>query len=161
MNREPNNQKATERRELALRAFDLRQSGLTFKAIGKQLSVGTQTARNLVFDHMGWLDHTDDWFFGLRSIVSNALLNIGMKSREETLSAYLSGMLKPEKFRGYSWRCHKEVASWLGLPEPKPAKRGPDRETLLKRIEDAQRKIREMDANQAQFDQTAAELDHK
>jgi len=50
----------------------------------------------------------------------NCLNSFNINSREEALAAYQSGRLTVGKRgpRNYGWKSHKEVARWLGLPEP-------------------------------------------
>jgi hypothetical protein len=58
---------------------------------------------------------------GLSTRAQNVLYNNDFSSREGVLAAYKSEKLHPTKGlrpRNYGWKCHKEVAKWLGLPEP-------------------------------------------
>lgn len=58
---------------------------------------------------------------GLGIRASNCLSNCNIKSREEALAAFKSGVLQPGKKgpRNYGLETHKQVAKWLGFPEPK------------------------------------------
>ena len=60
------------------------------------------------------------WSEGLSVRAVNCLNNAGINSRKQTLEAYTSGRLHPDKCtpRGYGWLTHKQVAKFLGLPEP-------------------------------------------
>ena len=65
------------------------------------------------------------WSKGLSWRVFELLYWGGFCSREMILEAYLSGKIYPGQKgesgypRNYGWVSHKEVAKWLGLPEPK------------------------------------------
>lgn len=112
-----------ERRFLA---YTLRKQGLKFKDIGKRMNVGAQRARQLYTSAEYRLNREPRWMDGLSVRAANCLWNININSREEALEAYQSGRLHVGKRgpRHYGWKSHKEVAKWLGLPEPqKPAPR--------------------------------------
>lgn len=112
-----------ERRFLA---YQLRKQGLKFKDIGKRMNVGAQRARQLYASAEYRLTREPHWMDGLSVRAANCLWNMSIESREEALEAYNSGRLRPGKRgpRNYGWKSHKEVAKWLGLPEPqKPAPR--------------------------------------
>ena len=83
------------------------------------MNVGAQTARQLYVSVEYRLNREPHWTDGLSVRAANCLWNINIRSREQALEAYQSGRLKPLKYpRNYGWKSHKEVAKWLGLPEP-------------------------------------------
>lgn len=106
-----------ERRFLA---YTLRKEGLKFKEVGKRMNVGAQRARQLYESAERRLNREPHWTDGLGVRPANCLWNMNIESREQALEAYNSGRLRPGKRgpRNYGWKSHKEVAKWLGLPEP-------------------------------------------
>lgn len=109
-----------ERRFLA---YTLRKEGLKFKEVGKRMNVGAQRARQLYESAERRLNREPHWMDGLDVRLANCLWNMNIESREQALEAYNSGRLRPGKRgpRNYGWKSHKEVAKWLGLPEPQKA----------------------------------------
>ena len=104
----------------ALMAYQLREQGLKFKEVGAKLGASACRARQLYCLAKWWLEREPHWTDGLNVRAANALLNSGIKSRDETLAAFKTGTLHlgiggP---RNYGIKSHKEVAKWLGLPEP-------------------------------------------
>jgi hypothetical protein len=56
---------------------------------------------------------------GLSNRIANALSGFNIQSVDDLMTLYKSGTLKPHgQIRNYGWKCHREVAAWLGLPEP-------------------------------------------
>lgn len=110
------NDEAKERRDLAYR---LRSQGLKFKEIGQQMGVSADRARVLYCSAKLREENSENWLYDLGVRATWVLLDCGINSRTEALSAYRSGRLKPGAVRNYGWASHKEVAKWLGLPEPK------------------------------------------
>ena len=109
-----------ERRTLA---YNLRNQGMKFKEVGKRMGVGAQRAAQLYASAKWRLNREAHWMDGLGVRAANCLNNCNINSREEALEAYQSGKLRVGK-RGplnYGWKSHKEVAKWLGLPEPQKA----------------------------------------
>lgn len=107
-------------------AYTLRKQGLKFKEIGKRMGVSAVRANELYRSAEWRLNREPHWMDGLGVRVANCLNNCNINSREEALEAYQSGKLHVGKRgpRNYGWKSHKEVARWLGLPEPqKPAPR--------------------------------------
>lgn len=109
-----------ERRFLA---YTLRKEGLEFKEVGKRMNVDAQWARQLYESAERRLNREPHWMDGLGVRPSNCLWNMNIESREQALEAYNSGRLRPGKRgpRNYGRKSHKEVAKWLGLPEPQKA----------------------------------------
>lgn len=102
-------------------AYRLREEGLTFKQIGEQLGVGAQRARQIWAREIWRLTREPHWMDDLSIRAANILNNLNLKSRKEVLEAYNSGRLNPSSkcgVRNYGWGTHKEIAAWLGLPEP-------------------------------------------
>lgn len=55
--------------------------------------------------------------------LANVFNNLDLNTKAEIRQAFESGRLNPRKVRHYGWESHREVAKWLGLPEPiKPSK---------------------------------------
>jgi hypothetical protein len=109
----------TERVQLA---YKLRQQGLAFKEIGKRLGVGRAAAWHMHKVAVYKLSQEPAWDDGLGVRIRQILGYRYIKSRSQLLRSFKSGEL--EKSRNYGWQMHKEVAKWLGLPEPsKPKKK--------------------------------------
>ncbi len=102
----------------------LRANGRTFKEIGVQLGISAGRA-NQIFRRTEWVVNREPhWMDGLGVRASNCLNNFNINSRQQAMEAFKSGKLKAGAGgpRNYGWATHKEVAKWLGLPEPqKPA----------------------------------------
>ena len=99
--------------------YNLRNQGLKFKEIGKRVGVGTQRAAILYSTSKRWMNRKPRCTDGLSVRTLSCLYNCNINSRQKILKAYQSGLLKPTKYpRNYGWKRHKEVAKWLGLPEP-------------------------------------------
>ena len=67
------------------------------------------------------VEHGGSWMDGLSTRCKLCIHNMDLKSRDDVLQAYKSGRLKPEGKkhpRNYGWKSHREIAKWLGLPEP-------------------------------------------
>ena len=66
------------------------------------------------------MDDKKNWDHGLSRRTVNMLFNLDIYSREEALAAYKSKRIFPgaARCRNYGWLSHRELASWLGLPEP-------------------------------------------
>ena len=114
--------------------YQLRKQGLKFKEIGKRMGISLSRAQQLYRSAEWRLNREPHWMDGLSVRAANCLNNCNINSREEALEAYQSGRLRvgkrgPRNYgkcgpRNYGWKSHKEVAKWLGLPEPqKPAPR--------------------------------------
>jgi hypothetical protein len=113
-----------DRKSRLMFAYNLRKQRLTFKQIGERMGVSSGRARE-IFRMAEWMvNHGEHWTDGLSTRSANCLCNNDINSREAALEAYQSGKLNPDtKFgnpgtRSYGWKSHKEVAKWLGLPEP-------------------------------------------
>ena len=101
-------------------AWQLRESGLGFKEIGERMGISSSRAQQIYSREKWRLVRPELWDGFLSVRASNCLHNCGINSREETMEAYQSGRIRPLKHpRNYGWKTHKEVAEWLGLPEPK------------------------------------------
>ena len=112
-----------ERRFLA---YQLRKQGLKFKEVGKRMGISSGRAQQLYHNAEWRLNLAPHWMDGLSVRAANCLNYYNINSREEALEAYQSGRLRVGQRgpRNYGWKSHKEVAKWLGLPEPqKPAPR--------------------------------------
>jgi len=112
-----------ERRFLA---YQLRKQGMKFKDIARRLNVGAARAQHLFLSAQYRLNRKPHWSDGLSVRVSNCLNCCDINNREELLEAYKCGKLHAQSLwpPNYGWKSHKEVAKWLGLPEPhKPIKR--------------------------------------
>ncbi len=61
----------------------------------------------------------EDWR-GVSVRVGRAFLRLNLRTRADVLHAYNTGILDPGErgTPGYGHHCHREVARWLGLPEP-------------------------------------------
>lgn len=59
-------------------------------------------------------------FPGLRFRAASALVRAGYKSREEVEAAFRAGDLNPKtsKLAQFGWGSYRDLASWLGMPEP-------------------------------------------
>jgi hypothetical protein len=108
-------------------AYTLRKQGLTYREIGKRMGVCEGRANYLYKDAIQCLNRGPHWTDGFSVRLANLLNNCNINSREEALEAYQSGRLRvtkadqkdwSSKTRGYGWKSHKELAKWLGLPEP-------------------------------------------
>lgn len=101
-------------------AYQLRKQGLKFKDVGQRLNVCAQQARQLYESAEHRLNRDPHWTDGLSTRPKNILINMGFESRKQVLEAYNLGRMRPCKRgpRNYGWKSHKEVAKWLGLPEP-------------------------------------------
>jgi hypothetical protein len=110
--------------KLQAKTFNLRKSGLKFSEIGKRFGVSTERSRQIYRCAMGILTRAPYWSDGLSVRAENCLNNCNITSRAELIKAYQSGILSPLKRpRNYGWHTHKEVAKWLGFPEPIKPKR--------------------------------------
>jgi len=114
-----------DRRSLA---YSLREQGLTFKEIGKRMGIGPARARQIYGYAERLLTRKPHWTDGLSTRAANIFNNLNLESRDAALAAYQDGRLcvGPRGPHWYGWTCHKEVAKWLGLPEPmKPTRKKP------------------------------------
>lgn len=101
-------------------AYKLREQGLTFKDVGLKMGVHGSRARDLYCSALMRIKYGPSWDAGLSVRASNVLNNFGVNSKEEALQKYLSGELVPNKSpRNWGWKCHRELARWLGVDEPK------------------------------------------
>ena len=100
-------------------AYQLREQGLTYTEIGKRMGITAGRVKQLYSIAKHRLEWSN-YFFGLSIKLGHLLNNIGIHNREQALEAFNSGKLKPGKggIRNYGWKSHKEMAKWLGLPEP-------------------------------------------
>lgn len=105
-------------RKLAI--YKMRQAGQTFVAISKAFGISTTTTAQLYRSAKVQIEEKNwHWHAGLSNRIVNALCNFKLKSREDLMALYKSGKLQPHgQIRNYGWKCHREVAAWLGLPEP-------------------------------------------
>ena len=108
-------------------AYQLREQGLTFKEIGKRMGVNTERARTLFCRSTYRIsEDPESVHYGLSTRAANRLCNyLNIRNRKEATKAYKAGKLHPEtcKVNGYGWKTYKEIAEWLGFPEPqKPAR---------------------------------------
>jgi hypothetical protein len=98
--------------------LQLRGEGLSFRQIGERLGI-SGTMAHLHYLKATRQDDKKNPLYGLSVRAKNCLKNCDIATRGEALDAYNSGLLKPLKHpRLYGWKTHKEVAAWLGLPEP-------------------------------------------
>lgn len=107
-------------------AYQLRKQGLSFREIGERMGISSVRARQLYLAAKCKLTREPHWTDGLSVQSANCLNNCNINSREEAMEAYQSGKLRVGngRPRNYGWKTHKEVAKWLGLPEPqKPSVR--------------------------------------
>jgi hypothetical protein len=108
----------------AEKVLEMRSSGMTFKKIGEHFGVGVERARQMEISAnriMKERTNPDCWWYGLSVRTSNCLKNADIESKQEALDAFKCGKLNPRMggTKNYGWKCHKELADWLGLPEPK------------------------------------------
>lgn len=66
---------------------------------------------------------TRGWLAGLKTRARCAILNLELTTRGEVRDAFLHGRLRPEKKRNYGWSSYREIARWLGLPDPTPVRK--------------------------------------
>ncbi len=106
-----------ERQKLA---YTLRKEGMKFKEIGERMCISVNRARQLYSFAEYLLNREPHWDDGLSVRAANCMNNLNIHSREDALKAYQSGILRVGKRspRNYGWKSHKEVAKFLGLPEP-------------------------------------------
>ena len=110
-----------ERRTLA---YNLRKQGLKYREIGKRMGVCAGRAQRIYSEAECILSREPSWCDGLSVRAANCLWSRDIKSREELLAMYNSGRLRPRKrggVRNFGWKSYREVAKWLGLPEPQKA----------------------------------------
>lgn len=101
-------------------AYRLRKEGLLFKDIGKQLNVGVARARQLYIAAERIVNAPFNSLKGLSARVENCLRNIGVENRQQALEAFKTfyNQGNDRTPRNYGWTSHKELAKWLGLPDP-------------------------------------------
>jgi hypothetical protein len=101
----------------------LRESGLSFRAIGEQFGMSPGQAKKIYEQALRQQDRTPHWMDGLGVRVANCLSNLDIDSREAALKAVKDGWLRPggrkpggRSCRNYGKKCHEELCAWLGLP---------------------------------------------
>ncbi len=101
--------------------FRLVEDGAGFTAIAKQMGISCSRVRQIYFISKRKLSRADHWTDGLSTRSVNCFRKWAIESRDDALKAFRSGRLRPDNKgpRNYGWLTHKEVAKWLGLPEPK------------------------------------------
>ena len=107
--------------ERELIAYKLRREGLKFDEIGKRMGICKQRANLLYVYAKATMNSAPKWHDGLSTRLRKCIKNSGINSRDELQRMFLNGEL--EKCRHYGWQMHKEVARWLGLPEPSKPKK--------------------------------------
>lgn len=121
-----------------LLVYELKNRGVKFREIGERLGITANKANHRYHEEV-WrrsMPRGRNWWDGLSVRATNCLANANLCSRKAVLKAFKSGRLRPNVYRynaygirimagstrNYGWNTHKEVAKWLGLPEPvKPA----------------------------------------
>ena len=99
------------------RVLELRESGLTFQAIGKQLFVSGKRAREIYEYAVEQRDRPPQWSDGLSRRVLNCLNHAGISSKEAVFRALDNGRLRPGgRCRNYGEKSHAELCAWLGFP---------------------------------------------
>ena len=107
--------------ERELIAYKLRKEGLKFKEIGERMGICTRRANSLYVYAKATMNSAPKWHDGLSTRLRKCIKNSCINSRDELQRMFLNGKL--EKSRHYGWQMHKEVAMWLGLPEPSRPKK--------------------------------------
>ena len=105
--------------------YTLRNHKLTFSAIGKRLGCSVTRVRQMHRRFLRRISYEKHWTNGLSARAANCLCIFNFSSRAEVLASLISADgLHParDRYRNYGWKTHKEVATWLGLPEPVPGK---------------------------------------
>lgn len=98
------------------RALELRNAGASFRAIGEELDVGAQRAREIYIKALRWKDTSSEWWHGLPVMAKNCLLRAGCESKEQALRLLDT---KP-RIENLGKKGRAEVYRWLGRPiEPK------------------------------------------
>lgn len=108
------------RRERQATASHLRQQGLTFAEIGRRMGCSAARANAIYLDAEWAANRPPSWKNGMSVRALCVLDRLGLNDRESALAAYHSGQLHPRNplARNYGWTTHREIAAWLGLPEP-------------------------------------------
>ena len=112
-------------------ALNLRQDGLTYKAIGERLGVCSQRARDIVKRAERCLRiWPNNDLMALSARARNCLLCYDYDTREKVLQGVLSGDIRPcagyqNGLANYGKKTHKEVCDWLGIELVQPDKTKP------------------------------------
>jgi len=106
--------------------YTLRNHKLTFSAIGKRLGCSVTRVRQMHRRFLRRISDEKHWTNGLSAHAANCLCIFNFSSRAEVLASLISADgLHParDRYRNYGWKTHREVVSWLDLPEPVRGKR--------------------------------------
>ncbi len=58
----------------------------------------------------------NDWRNGMSVRLANTLNNANIHNKKDALEIYRSGKIL--EYRNFGWKCYRELARWLGEPEP-------------------------------------------
>lgn len=100
--------------------YRLRIRGATFTQIGNQFQITPGRARVIFETARQIIEDEPKPFHLLRCATRNILCNKGIETLE-SLSEFYQKLdeSRSEWPRGYGWKTHLEIASLLGLPQPK------------------------------------------
>jgi hypothetical protein len=103
--------------EKHIEAFRLRQSGATYKEIGKHFGVGPQRAKELVVErqcYLEFMDGPDGWKAGLSARAVHALSNADIRSKDQLMLVLSKGFSKLLKTRNVGRKTMFEICEWAG-----------------------------------------------
>lgn len=107
-------------------AFNLRESGMKLRAIGKEIGTCGSRAGSLIEYHKRRMaaDEAGELDLSNRSMYALRHLNI-VNTRDSIRNAIESGLLNPaiKRIRNFGWAGYKELCEAVGLPDPTPIKR--------------------------------------
>lgn len=97
--------KDDEKRELV---YKLRNEGKTYRQIGKIIGVSVERVRQI---HL--INNLLKWHDGLPTRTANCLLNAGINSFDDLISAYKSDLISTKKIKNYGTKSHRELIKWM------------------------------------------------
>ena len=86
----------------------LRNEGETYKQIAQKIGVTIERVRQI---HL--INKPKQWHDGLSTRTAYCLLNAGINSFDDLISAYKSGLISTKKIKNYGIISHRELIKWM------------------------------------------------
>lgn len=86
----------------------LRNEGETYKQIAQKIGVTIERVRQI---HL--INKPKQWHDGLSTRTAYCLLNAGINSFDDLISAYKSGLISTKKIKNYGTKSHRELIKWM------------------------------------------------
>ena len=105
-----------EKNKIIDKVHALRESGKTYREIGKEFGFTANNARTIYLQWHRRLRIEKEWWSGLSVRAANCLSRIKLESREEVVKHIKSGHLKISSAPNMGEKTLVEIAHWAGLP---------------------------------------------